>query len=94
MPSHPNALNLVREAQLHGSAESIAYEQPGAQDGNTSAQPLLSVEQAAAYLGMSSKWVYRNYKRLTPVLIGDGPKPRIRFRRCDLDAWVRRHRIQ
>jgi hypothetical protein len=43
---------------------------------------------------MSAKWVYRNYKRLTPILIGDGPRPRIRFRRCDLDAWIARHRIQ
>lgn len=94
MSSHPNSANLVREAQLHGSAESTTYEQPGAQEGNASAKPLLSVEQAAAYLGMSAKWVYRNYRHLTPILIGDGPKPRIRFRRCDLDAWVRRHRIQ
>lgn len=86
--------NLVRELQLHDPAESRAYESPSAQGGDASAQPLLSVEQAAAYLGMSAKWVYRNYRRLTPILIGDGPRPRIRFRRCDLDAWISRHRIQ
>jgi predicted DNA-binding transcriptional regulator AlpA len=57
-------------------------------------EPLLDVSEAAKYLGLSAKWVYRNHRRLTPILIGDGKKPRIRFRRCDLDAWVRRHRIQ
>jgi predicted DNA-binding transcriptional regulator AlpA len=57
-------------------------------------EPLFDVPQAAKYLGLSAKWVYRNYRRLTPILIGDGDKPRIRFRRCDLDAWVRKHRIQ
>ena len=92
----PNPSNLVRELQLHGSVESTAYKQPSAQGEQSSSQPqsLLTVEQAAAYLGMSAKWVYRNYRRLTPILIGDGPRPRIRFRRRDLDAWVARHRIQ
>jgi predicted DNA-binding transcriptional regulator AlpA len=93
----PNTLpNLVRELQLHGSVESSAYGSPSAQEEQVSAQPqpLLTVEQAAAYLGMSAKWVYRNYRRLAPILIGDGPKPRIRFRRCDLDAWVCRHWIR
>ena len=57
-------------------------------------EPLLDVEQAAKHLGMSAKWLYRNYRRLPHVLMGDGKKPRIRFRRCDLDAWVARHRMQ
>jgi hypothetical protein len=57
-------------------------------------EPLFSMEDAAKYLGMSTKWMYRNYKTLAHILIGSGPKPRIKFRRCDLDAWVRRHRIQ
>jgi hypothetical protein len=57
-------------------------------------EPLFSVEQAATYLDMSAKWVYRNHKALPHILIGDGKKPRIKFRRYDLDAWVRRHRIQ
>jgi len=106
--STPNNPILVRELQLHDSPESTTYKPPSAQAGVSGAQPplpslspthpsfdrLLTVEQAAAYLGMSAKWVYRNYKRLTPILIGDGPKPRIRFRRCDLDAWIARHRIQ
>ncbi len=57
-------------------------------------EPLLDVPQAAQYLAMSAKWLYRNYHRLPHIAIGDGKKPRIRFRRCDIDAWVRRHRIQ
>lgn len=56
-------------------------------------EPLFDVEQAAQYLDMSAKWVYRNYRSLPHILIGGGKKPRIKFRRCDLDAWVRRHRI-
>jgi predicted DNA-binding transcriptional regulator AlpA len=57
-------------------------------------EPLFSMEDAAEYLGMSTKWMYRNYKNLAHIPIGSGPKPRIKLRRCDLDAWVRRHRIQ
>ena len=57
-------------------------------------EPLFSMEDAAKYLGMSTKWMYRNYKMLAHIPIGSGPKPRIKFRRCDLDAWVQRHRIQ
>lgn len=56
-------------------------------------EPLLDVEQAAEYLNMSPKWVYRNYASLPHVLIGAGKKPRIKFRRCDLDAWVKQHRV-
>lgn len=90
----PNAPNLVRELQLQGFVESTTCESPGAQAGLSGAHPFLTVEQAAVYLGMSAKWVYRNYRRLKPILIGDGPRPRIRFRRCDLDAWIARHQIQ
>jgi len=54
---------------------------------------LLDVPQAAAYLGMSSKWLYRNYARLPHIRIGAGKKPRIKFRRRDLDAFVCQHRI-
>lgn len=56
-------------------------------------EPLFDVEQAAEYLNMSAKWVYRNYKNIPHVPIGGGKKPRIKFRRCDLDVWVRRRRI-
>jgi excisionase family DNA binding protein len=49
---------------------------------------LLSVDEAAEYLSMSAKWVYRNYRDLPHVLIGSGERPRIRFRASDLDQWI------
>lgn len=57
-------------------------------------EALLDAKQAAKHLGMSVKWLYRNYKGLPHIPIGNGKKPRIRFRRRDLDAWVARHRLQ
>lgn len=53
----------------------------------------LDVDEAADYVKMSSKWVYRNLSIIPHLRIGDGRKPRIRFRRTDLDAWLKRHRI-
>jgi predicted DNA-binding transcriptional regulator AlpA len=53
---------------------------------NTSS--LLTIEEAADYLGMSAKWLYRNYRDLPHVLIGSGQKPRIRFSESDLESWV------
>jgi predicted DNA-binding transcriptional regulator AlpA len=55
---------------------------------STCSEPLLDVDQAAAYIGMSAKWVYRNYAILPHRRIGEGPRPRIKFRRCDLDRWI------
>jgi hypothetical protein len=69
-------------------------EPSGNVESSSCSEPLFSMEEAAKYLGMSTKWMYRNYKTLAHILIGSGPKPRIKFRRCDLDGWVRRHRIQ
>jgi hypothetical protein len=57
------------------------------------ADALLDVPQAAAYLGMSIRWLYRNYSRLPHIRIGVGKKPRIKFRRRDLDTFVCQHRI-
>jgi hypothetical protein len=51
------------------------------------------IKQAAEYIGMSPKWLYKHYADLPHVRIGYGTKPRIKFRRCDLDAWIRQHRI-
>jgi predicted DNA-binding transcriptional regulator AlpA len=67
---------------------------PSNVESSSCSEPLFSMEDAAKYLGMSTKWMYRNYKSLAHIPIGSGPKPRIKFRRCDLDAWVKRHRIQ
>ena len=47
--------------------------------------PLLSVPEAAAYLGMSRDWVYENLKKLIPhVKIGGA----LKFRREDLDRYI------
>ncbi|GAB4240903.1 MAG: hypothetical protein OHK0028_19220 [Deltaproteobacteria bacterium] len=47
--------------------------------------PLLSVQQAAAYLGMSKDWVYENLKKLIPhVKIGGA----LRFRKEDIDRYI------
>jgi hypothetical protein len=54
----------------------------------------LDVEQAAAYIKMSSKWLYRNVDIVPHLRIGNGHKPRIRFRRRDLDVWLQQHRTK
>jgi len=52
---------------------------------------LLTIEEAANHLGMSAKWLYRNYRDLPHVKIGGGTKPRIRFKSADLDGWIAAH---
>ena len=47
--------------------------------------PLLSVAEAATYLGMSKDWVYERLKSLVPhVKIGGS----LKFRREDLDRYI------
>ena len=47
--------------------------------------PLLSVAEAATYLGMSKDWVYERLKALVPhVKIGGA----LKFRREDLDRYI------
>jgi excisionase family DNA binding protein len=47
--------------------------------------PLLSVADAATYLGMSKDWVYENLKKLIPhVKIGGS----LKFHRDDLDRYI------
>jgi excisionase family DNA binding protein len=47
--------------------------------------PLLSVAEAAAYLGMSKDWVYERLKTFIPhVKIGGA----LKFRREDLDRYI------
>jgi hypothetical protein len=76
------------------NSPSVSKIAPSDVESSSCSEPLFSMEDAATYLGMSTKWMYRNYKMLAHIMIGSGSKPRIKFRRCDLDAWVRRHRIQ
>lgn len=52
---------------------------------------LLDIQQAAAMLAVSVKWLYRNYRNLPHILIPAGRKPRIRFRRDDLYGWIEAH---
>ena len=59
----------------------------------TENQQLLKVCEAARIMNMSETWVYLNYKSLPHVLIGTGSKPRIRFRRKALLAWIEQHEI-
>jgi predicted DNA-binding transcriptional regulator AlpA len=54
---------------------------------------LLNIRQAAQLLGISEKWLYRNYRTLPHVLIPAKTKPRIRFRQADLDVWIHKHTI-
>ena len=47
--------------------------------------PLLSVQEAATYLGMSKDWVYERLKKLIPhVKIGGS----LRFRKEDVDRYI------
>jgi excisionase family DNA binding protein len=60
-------------------------------NGSSLFRSLLTIEEAADYLGMSAKWLYRNYRDLPHVKIGGGTKPRIRFKSADLDGWIAAH---
>ena len=53
--------------------------------GPQASSPLLSVEAAAEYLGMSVNWCYRTLKRFVPhVKIGGA----VKYRKDDLDAYI------
>lgn len=56
---------------------------------------LLDIKAAAKYLGMSPNFVRRIYRNNIPyIILGTGEKRlSIRFRRCDLDVWILKHRI-
>lgn len=58
---------------------------------NSSVGGLLDIANAADLLGVSAKWLYRNYRDLPHVLIPAGKRPRIRFRRSDLEQWIANH---
>ena len=56
-------------------------------------EALLTVREAADLLNVSTKWVYLHYETLPYIPFGAGPKPRLRFRRKALLAWIERHEI-
>ena len=55
---------------------------------------VLDVDQTAAYIGMSRKWIYRHYEIMPHIRVGFGRKPRLKFRRRDLDTWLKEHRVE
>lgn len=55
---------------------------------------VLDVAQAAAYINMSQKWIYRNHSILPHLRVGFGTRPRLKFRRRDLDGWLEKHKIE
>lgn len=62
------------------------------------APPRLTPKQAAEYIGMPLRTLYnrRSQKRL-PIpfyKLGDGPKARIAYDRCDLDAWLASRKME
>ena len=72
-------------AELEKKPETPAKPSPNAD--------ILDIRQAASVLGISAKWLYRNYKNIPHVLIPAGKKPRIKFRRRDLEDWLTRHTV-
>lgn len=57
-------------------------------------EDVLDVAAAAVLIGMSQKWIYRHYDILPHIRIGFGCKPRLRFRRRDLESWLDGHRVK
>jgi hypothetical protein len=55
---------------------------------------VLDVDAAADYIGMSAKWIYKHHAIIPHVRIGFGSKPRLKFRRRDLDGWIEKHRTK
>ena len=86
-PTLRQNLCLLREVELTALVRLGAPPLPPPEN----SQDLLDVGHAAAYLGMSEKWLYRNLKILPTIRIGNGGRPRVKFRRKDLDAWIEHH---
>jgi len=54
---------------------------------------LLDAKEVAELLGVHPNWVYLNYRQLPHIPFGTGSKPRIRFRRKAILAWIEQHEI-
>lgn len=95
-----DALQLVQSlaersiAQKH-RGQKEAPEPPSLAVQSNDAGALLDTKAAAAYLGVAPSFVKCNYRKNIPcILIGSGEKRlRVRFRRCDLDVWIQKHRV-
>ena len=88
----PRLLGELEEVRAHGLARLTA---PAAVEASAdrNGEDVLDVEQAATYLDMSCKGVYRHYEILPHFRVGFGARPRLKFRRRDLDAWLEEHRV-
>jgi hypothetical protein len=54
---------------------------------------LLKTEEAARLLGVDAEWVRANRVALGAVKLGDGPKPRLRFPREAIDAYLTARKV-
>ena len=90
LPRLLGELEEVRTTGLARLAAPVPVEAPGDRNG----EDVLDVAEAAAYIDMSAKWLYRHYTIIPHVRIGFGSKPRLKFRRRDLDLWVEQHRMK
>jgi hypothetical protein len=54
---------------------------------------LLEAADVAEILGVHESWVRVHYRELPHILIGNGERPRVRFRRKALLAWIEQHEI-
>ena len=84
-------VGILAEAQAVALARLTApvVQPPAVEEATT-----FDVEEAANYVKMSPKWLYRNLSIVPHLRIGNGTRPRIRFRRRDLDSWLQHHHIK
>ncbi len=89
----PRLLGELEEIRVTLLARLSAPAAPASPDRFLSVEKatMLDVEAAASYINMSAKWIYKHLDSVPHLRIGDGYKPRIRFRRRDLDHWLQEH---
>jgi predicted DNA-binding transcriptional regulator AlpA len=89
----PRLLGDLREVEATALARLAAPANHHTTQPHTNGDDTLDVDEAARYIGMSTKWLYRNHAILPSVRIGCGRRPRLRFRRRDLDVWLQQHTV-
>jgi hypothetical protein len=89
----PRLLGELEEVRTTALARLSAPVPIKASDDRTG-DDVLDVAQAAAYINMSQKWIYRNHSILPHLRVGFGTRPRLKFRRRDLDGWLEKHKIE
>jgi excisionase family DNA binding protein len=89
----PQFLGALREVEVTALARLALPSPSHPTQPRTDGDDTLNVDEAAKYLGISAKWIYRNHAVLPSVRIGCGRRPRLRFRRRDLDVWLQQHTV-